>query len=98
VIKDRSLMGTVLRFLSHPFALLGGLIATVYFLTKGKYGNSFSENELRQQNISLLAELKALKKKHKKLKAKLELLSGQDDQERRQIIDRKKALSLPPAS
>jgi cell division protein FtsB len=76
--SESSFFDKALNFLLHPFILLGALLATIYFVTKGKQENSDSK-ELRQQNITLTDELKKLKKKNKKLKAKLEALSGDGD-------------------
>ena len=93
IAKEKSLMDKILNFVTHPFVLVGGLIATMFFLTRGKQDNP----RLETQNADLFYQIKKLKKKNKKLKAKLELLSGNNDKEENQLSLRKTPLGLPQA-
>ena len=78
--KNPTFTDSLLKFLLNPFILIGGLATAVYFFWRDRTANSTSEIEkLRDTNNTLLGELKSLKKQHKKLKARLEVLEGTGD-------------------
>lgn len=79
--KYPSLMDSLLKFICHPFILLGGIVAAIYFFYKAGQSRSIdSENaKLVDMNKELHAEVKALRKENKNLKDQLGLLPGDDE-------------------
>lgn len=79
--KYPSFMDGLLKFICHPFILLGGIVVAIYFFYKaGQSRSADSENaKLRDTNKELHAEVKALRKENKNLKDQLGLLPGDDE-------------------
>lgn len=77
-----------LKILGNPFVLLGGLLASVFFLTKGKLGILDGHSEKDEL-------IRKLRKKNKKLKAEIKALTARSDNETIQLPDSKIPLRLP---
>lgn len=77
----------ILKFITHPFLLLGGFVLTIYFFYKAGQSKGASQvtEKLREENEVLRAQLKTLKLELKGLKNELGLLSGEG-----RVIQRKK--------
>lgn len=99
--KYPSFMDGLLKFICHPFILLGGIMVAIYFFYKARQsGNIDSENaKLRDTNNELLTEVKALRKENKNLKDQLGFLPGDDEydypiKERKLLTTSKKKISV----
>jgi cell division protein FtsB len=99
--KYPSLMDSLLKLICHPFILLGGIVAAIYFFYKaGQSKSNDSENaKLVDMNKELHAEVKALRKENKNLKDQLALLPGDDEydypaRERKLLTTGKKKISV----
>ena len=87
-----SFMDSLLKFLCHPFIMLGGIMVAIYFFYKARQSGINSENtKLRDTNKELLSEVRALRKENKNFKDQLGLLPG--DQEYDYPIREKKLLT-----
>lgn len=73
--KYPSAMEGILKFLCHPFILLGGIMVAIYFLYKAKQsGSKESDNaKLLDINEELRTEVKALREENRNFKAQLGL-------------------------
>jgi cell division protein FtsB len=75
-----SFMDGLLKFICHPFILLGGIMVAIYFFYKARQSGIDSENmKLRDTNKELLSEVRALRKENKNLQDQLGLLPDEDD-------------------
>ncbi|MEO7991907.1 MAG: hypothetical protein ABI663_20295 [Chryseolinea sp.] len=97
--KYPSAMDGLLKFLCHPFILLGGIMVAIYFLYKTKQSGSIdSENaKLLDTNKELRVEIKTLRKENKNLKDQLGLSDDEYDypvRERKLITAGKKKISV----
>lgn len=97
--KYPSLMDGLLKFLCHPFILLGGIMVAIYFFYKARQSRIDSENlKLRDMNKDLLSEVRALRKENKNLKDQLGLLPDEEDEypvrERRMLATGKKKIGV----
>jgi hypothetical protein len=99
--KYPSLMDGLLKFICHPFILLGGIVVAIYFFYKAGQSRSIdSENaKLLDTNKELLTEVRALRKENKTLKDKLGLLPEDDEydypaRERKLLTTGKKKISV----
>ncbi len=92
-------MNGILKFLCHPFILLGGIILAIYFLYKAKQsGSNDSENaKLLDINKELRAEVKALRKENRNFKDQIGLPDDEYDypvRERKSLTTGKKKISV----
>jgi cell division protein FtsB len=75
-----SFMDGILKFLCHPFILLGGIMVAIYFFYKARQSGINSENtKLRDTNKELLSEVRTLRKENKNFKDQLGLLPGDEE-------------------
>lgn len=73
----------VFKFIFHPFVLLGGIIAAIYFFAPWRRAGreSVTAPLSDRENNKLRAELKALKKRNRRLKKHLAALDDEHDSE-----------------
>lgn len=75
-----SFMDGLLKFLCHPFILLGGIMVAIYFFYKARQSGIDSENtKLCDTNKELLSEVRALRKENKNFKDQLGILPGDEE-------------------
>jgi cell division protein FtsB len=94
-----SFMDGFLKFICHPFILLGGIMVAIYFFYKARQSGLDSENtKLRETNKELQTELRALRKESKNLKDQLGLLPGDEEYDypvrERKLLTGKKKISV----
>jgi hypothetical protein len=99
--KYPSIMDGLLKFICHPFILLGGIALAIYFFYKAGQSRSIDSEsaKLLDTNRELLTEVKALRKENKNLKDQLGLLPSDDEydypsRERKLLITGKKKISV----
>lgn len=97
--KYPSFMEGLLKFLCHPFILLGGIMVAIYFFYKARQSGIDSENlKLRDTNRNLLSEVRVLRKENKNLKDQLGLLPDGEDEypvrERKILASGKKKIGV----
>ena len=99
--KYPSLMDGLLKFICHPFILLGGIVVAIYFFYKARQSRSIDSDNAKvlDTNKELHAEVKALRKENKNLKDQLGLLPGDDEydypaKERKLLTTGKKKISI----
>jgi cell division protein FtsB len=78
--KYPSVMDGILKFIFHPFILLGGIAVAIYFFYRARQSGSLgSAAENIDLNKELRAEIKALRKENKRLNNQLSLLQSDDE-------------------
>jgi cell division protein FtsB len=99
--KYPSFMDGLLKFICHPFILLGGIMVAIYFFYKARQSGSIDleNSKLRDTNKELLTEVNALRKENKILRDQLGLLPDGDEydypaRERKLLTSGKKKISV----
>lgn len=78
--KYPSFADGLLKFICHPFILLGGIMVAIYFFYKARQSGIDSENtKLRDTNKELHSEVRALRKENNNLKDQLGLVPDECD-------------------
>lgn len=88
--KEQSFFSQIVKFITHPFFLLGGVVVALYFMNR-REKSSVSDIDLRDKNNALLAEVKALRKENKKLISRL----GKTPKGQKQLDRPKDLLTIP---